>query len=90
MVVSRLARRPEPARATTATRKEPAMPSWIEKLGWSVRCPTCAALPTEPCRSLYHRAATLEFNHPARNRLFHLEQQQRRAAGRQPVDSLRD
>jgi hypothetical protein len=68
------------------------VPSWIEELAWVVTCPTCAALPTEPCRSLRDRVGPLEFNHPSRNRLFHLQQEMRRAAhrGRQRVDSRRD
>ena len=68
------------------------MPSWIEELAWAVTCPTCGAEPTEPCRSLYDRPGTLEFNHPARNRRFHLEQQVRRARERlhRRVDSRRD
>lgn len=68
------------------------MPSWIEELAWAVSCPTCGANPAEPCRSLHHRPGTLEFNHPSRNRRFHLDQQGRRAAARRRhrVDSRQD
>jgi len=55
------------------------MPTWIEKLAWQVGCPTCEAHPGDPCRSVYEPTKSLEFNHPTRNRRFHLEQQRRRA-----------
>lgn len=58
------------------------MPSWIEELAWAVRCPTCQAASEEPCRSVYDHRAPLEFNHPSRNRLFHVQQEVRRAASR--------
>lgn len=58
------------------------MPTWIEKMAWQVACPTCEAEPGNPCRSVYEPANLLEFNHPARNRRFHLEQQRRRARER--------
>lgn len=63
-------------------REELIVPSWIEKMAWGVPCPTCRAMPDEPCRSLLDPAAELEFNHPTRNRRFHLEQQRRRARER--------
>lgn len=57
------------------------MPSWIERLAWEMTCPTCDAMPTEPCRSLYDRSER-EFNHPSRNQLYHVEQERRRSQER--------
>jgi len=67
---------------SSAHGKELIMPSWIEKMAWGVPCPTCLAEPDEPCRSLLDPSAELDFNHPTRNRRFHLEQQRRRARER--------